>query len=90
MPEQEMTVGEQVPVIVAAQLGCPLEMVSLTAEFSELSGLDSLKLFSVINTLEYTYKIVLSDDEVYQLKSLSDLVSLVERELSGDDDHGTG
>jgi acyl carrier protein len=89
MPDRNMTVSEQVPVIVAAQLGCPREMVSSAAEFSELSGLDSLKLFSIINSLEYEYKITLNDDEVYQLTSVSDLVSLVERELDGGHDHGT-
>ena len=89
MPDQNTTVSEQVPVIVAAQLGCPRELVSPVVEFSELFGLDLFKLFSIVNSLEYAYKITLNDDEVYQLRSVRELVFLVERELSAGAEYDT-
>jgi acyl carrier protein len=82
MSGKHLTVSEEVRAAVAAELGCSPELVSDEAGLSELSGLDSLRLFRIINTLEYKCNITLNDEEVYQLRSIKEMVSLIENELA--------
>jgi acyl carrier protein len=89
MLDQDMPIGQQVCAVVAAELGCPAEQVGPEATLSELAGLDSLKLFRIISTVEYKWSIDLADEEVYQLQSIPELVRLIERETkAGGSRHG--
>ncbi len=87
MPDPHLTVSEAVRAAVAAELGCPADMVSPEAALWDLSGLDSMKLVRIVNSLEKTCRVALDDEDVYELESLPELVRLIEQELSGRD-HG--
>jgi acyl carrier protein len=82
MLDQNLAIGQLVCAVIAAELGWPVERVGPDLTLSELSGLDSLKLFRIINTLEYKCHVELPDEEVYQLQSIPELVSLIKRERS--------
>ena len=82
MPDPHQTVSQQVRAAVAAELGCGADMVSPEAALWDLSGLDSMKLVRIVNSLEKTCQVTLDDEDVYELESLPDLVRLIERELS--------
>lgn len=80
MLDQNVPIGQQVCAVIAAELGCPAEQIGPDTTLSDLSGLDSLKLFRIVNTIEYKWNIELADEEAYQLQSVPELVSLIERE----------
>lgn len=82
MTDPDLTVSQQVRAVVAAELGCGTDMVSPEAALWDLSGLDSMKLVRIVNSLEKRCQVTLDDEDVYELESLPDLVQLIERELS--------
>jgi acyl carrier protein len=83
VPDPHVTVTEEVRAAVAAELGCAADMVNPEAALWDLSGLDSMKLVRIVNSLEKTCQVTLDDEDVYELESLPDLIRLVERKLSG-------
>ena len=55
------------------------------AQSLDALGIESLDMVSVIMSLEDILKIHISDRELYSVKSLNDLIALVERTKAGDD-----
>ncbi|SDZ19834.1 Acyl carrier protein [Micromonospora pattaloongensis] len=82
MRDPHATVEHQVRVVIADLLNHPVETVDQDAGLSDLSGLDSLTLFQILDAVEKKFAISLDESELYGASSLSDLTKLVEVALT--------
>jgi acyl carrier protein len=80
MPEPR--VSDEVRAIIAKELACSMEEIRDDDGMSSLSGLDSLKLFRIVAALEEKFQISMEDGQLYDVRSVADLVSLVEEDSS--------
>jgi acyl carrier protein len=65
--------------IVAAELGKPASELAPETDLRAVEGADSIKVLRVIAKIEQTYDIELEDDEIFSLKTIAEVVSVVER-----------
>ncbi|MFY1672733.1 acyl carrier protein [Plantactinospora sp. WMMB334] len=82
MFDPHATVEHQVRTVIANLLHHPVETVDADAGLSDLSGLDSLTLFQILDALEKRFEISLDESELYGASSLADLVKIVELNLA--------
>lgn len=81
MPVTPEAVERKACEAIAAELCCPLDLVTPDSTLAVLPGLDSVKLLRVITTLEEAFDIVLDDELLYDLVTVSDLAKVVASEL---------
>ncbi len=74
------TVSEKVIAIVSEQLGFPTMDVQLESIFEDL-GADELDLVEIVMEVEEAFDITLPDEEVENVKTVQDLVHLIESKL---------
>ncbi len=69
---------EKVKKLVAEQLGISEEEVKPESNIIEDLGADSLDVIEMLMTLEEEYGITIPDDQINQVKTISQIVSLIE------------
>ena len=69
---------EQVAEILANQLGISKDKITPNSEIIKDLGADSLDVFELLMTLENEFGKTIPDDKVTDLKTVGDVVSLLE------------
>ncbi|MBB5113243.1 acyl carrier protein [Micromonospora echinospora] len=82
MSDPHAAVEHQIRAVIADLLNHPIETVDEDAGLADLSGLDSLTLFQILDAIEKRFEISLDESELYGASSLSDLTKLVEVALT--------
>ena len=84
----ESTTGEQVASVVAEYLAAELKIS--TAEIAgddvlrDLPGADSMKMLRVVSKLERRWDVEFEDSEIFAVKTVDELVTLVQKGVGGD------
>ena len=73
------SVADKVKKIVVEQLGVSEDQVTPEAKFIEDLGADSLDVVELLSRLEDEYGIVIPDDDVETLKTVSDVATELEK-----------
>ena len=73
MSEKENMIKE----IIAREVGCSLDKVIPTADLANDLGADSLDKVELIMAIEDEFDIVISDDDLFSVKTVKDLVDLL-------------
>jgi acyl carrier protein len=69
---------EQVKTIIAGHTGIKVETIKPDSEVDELGG-DSLDTLSIIMDIEKTFGISISDDDIYGLRTVQNMVDYIEK-----------
>ena len=69
---------EKVKKLVADQLGISEEEIKPESHIIEDLGADSLDVIEMLMTLEEEYGITIPDDKINQVKTISEIVELIE------------
>ena len=72
-------VVEKVKELVAEQLGVSKESVTLESNIIEDLGADSLDVIEMLMTLEEEFGISIPDDKINQIKTVGQIVELIEQ-----------
>jgi acyl carrier protein len=67
--------------IVAKVFGLPIEELSPELDLRQIEGVDSVKVLRAVATIEQRYDIELEDEDVFTLKSIDDLTTVIEKTL---------
>ena len=70
---------DKVKEIVAEQLGIDKESILPESNILEDLGADSLDVIELLMTLEEEYGISIPDDQIGQVKTISEIVDLIEK-----------
>lgn len=70
-------IADHIVTIIREQKTLPVEILASDAALSE-AGIDSLDALSILFALEETFKIKISDDQARSIKTLDDMVAIVE------------
>lgn len=71
-------VFEKVALLVSEQLGISKEKVKMESNVVEDLGADSLDVIEMLMTLEDEYGISIPDEKIGQIKTIGDIVNLIE------------
>jgi acyl carrier protein len=71
-------VFDQVKDIIVKELGVTADKVTLEARLSEDLGADSIDAVELIMKLEDSFNVSVSDEEAQSIKTVSDIVKLLE------------
>jgi acyl carrier protein len=71
-------VFDQVKDIIVKELGVTADKVTLQARLSEDLGADSIDAVELIMKLEDSFNVSVSDEEAQSIKTVSDIVKLLE------------
>ena len=69
---------EKVKAIIAKELNIDESKITLESSLSEDLGADSLDLVELLMTLEDEFNVTVSDDEAIKLKTVEDIVKIIE------------
>jgi acyl carrier protein len=72
---------KKVSETIAANNHIPIEQITLDSTFEELN-MDSLDGITLINDLENNYKIMLTNEEAMQIKTVSQAVEIIEQKFN--------
>jgi len=67
--------------IVAKVFGLPTQELSPELDLRQIEGVDSVKVLRAVATIEQRYDIELEDEDVFKLKSIDDLATVIEKTL---------
>ena len=70
---------EKVKELVAEQLGIKAESIKEDSNILEDLGADSLDVIEMLMTLEDEYGITIPDDQISQVKTIGEIVNLIEK-----------
>ena len=70
---------EKVKELVAEQLGIKAESIKEDSNIIEDLGADSLDVIEMLMTLEDEYGITIPDDQISQVKTIGEIVNLIEK-----------
>lgn len=70
---------DKVKELVAEQLGIKKESIKPESNIIEDLGADSLDVIEMLMTLEDEYGITIPDDQISQVRTISEVVSLIEK-----------
>jgi acyl carrier protein len=73
-----MNVIEKLSEMIIAELGVSADKITLEARLVEDLGADSIDAVQLIMDVETTFDVVISDDALATLKTVGDLVNLIE------------
>jgi acyl carrier protein len=65
--------------IVCAEFGIPADRAAPDLDLREVEGASSVKVLRAISKIERHYDIELEDEDVFGLKSINDVVGVVEK-----------
>ena len=71
-------VFEKVAELVAEQLGISKDSVKMESKILEDLGADSLDVIEMLMTLEEEYGISIPDEKISQIKTIGEIVALIE------------
>lgn len=77
--EEDKVVFEKIKEVIVTQLVVEEDTITMNTSFSDDLGIDSLDLFQIIIEIEEVFDIQI--DDVEKLKTVSDVVSLIERKV---------
>jgi len=84
----ESATREKIVEVIAEYLATELKIstteISGTDVLKELPGADSMKLLRVVSKLERQWDIEFDDEAIFSVKTVEELVALVEKHVSGD------
>lgn len=69
---------EQVKTIIAGHTGTRIDAINADSEVDDLGG-DSLDTLSIIMDIEKTFDISVSDDDIYGLRTVQNMVDYIEK-----------
>lgn len=72
---------EKIIEIIAEQLGCDENSITEASSISEDLGADSLELVEMLMAIEEYFEISIPDEQIVNLKTVSDIVSYVESNI---------
>lgn len=72
-------VFEKVKELVAEQLGISQDTIKLESNILEDLGADSLDVIEMLMTLEEEYGITIPDEQIGQVKTIGQIVELIEK-----------
>ena len=70
---------EKVQEVVAEQLGISQDTIKLESNILEDLGADSLDVIEMLMTLEEEYGITIPDEQISQVKTIGQIVDLIEK-----------
>ncbi len=70
---------KKVSTLLAAQLGIKTDKITLQSRIVDDLGADSLDVVELLMTLEDEYKITVSDKEAMSLKTVEDILRIIEK-----------
>lgn len=70
---------EKVKELVAEQLGIKVDSIKPESNIIEDLGADSLDIIEMLMTLEDEYGITIPDDQISQVKTIGEIVNLIEK-----------
>ncbi len=73
---------EKVKSLLSSQLGIKEERIQLKSRILEDLGADSLDLVELLMTLEDEFNVTVSDEEAVKLKTVEDIVKIIEENQS--------
>lgn len=77
-----MVTYEEIREVLVKHLGLKDEMVKLDSKLNEDLGADSMDALEIAASLEDRFGAKLNDDDIAQLKSVSDVVNTVNQKLN--------
>lgn len=72
-------VFERIKELVVQEMNIPAEKVTLESRIAEDLGADSIDAIELIMGVEEEFDIEISDDEAMNIKSIGDLVNLIDK-----------
>ncbi len=66
---------EKIKEIIAEQLSCNVDEISMSTNFKDDLGADSLDLFELVMALEEEYEIEIPSDELAEMNIVEDVVN---------------
>lgn len=66
---------EKIKEIIAEQLSCNVDEISMSTNFKDDLGADSLDLFELVMALEEEYEIEIPSDELAEMNTVEDVVN---------------
>lgn len=76
-----MEIFERVAEIIADELTIEVEDISLDSDLTDDLGADSLDAIELIMSLEDEFDVEIDDQKLAKVKTVSDIVDLIEEEL---------
>lgn len=70
---------KKVTTLLAAQLGIKADKITLQSRIVDDLGADSLDVVELLMTLEDEYKITVSDKEAMSLKTVEDILRIIDK-----------
>ena len=77
-----MTIFEEIREIIVAQMGCDPASISENTNITEDIGCDSLDVVEMLMAVEEKYGFELDNDEAIGLKTVGEVVRLIESKLN--------
>lgn len=71
--------ADKIKKLIASQLGIAEAKVSEASKFVEDLGADSLDMVEMLMTLEEEFNVSISDEESLTIKTVGDIISIVEK-----------
>jgi acyl carrier protein len=75
---------QTVTEIVAKEFGQPAEALAPDLDLTTIEGADSVRVLRSVAKIEQRYDIELEDEDVFALKCIDDVVTVIEKELGGE------
>ncbi len=73
-----MSTLDKIKSLLSSQLGIKEDRIQLKSRILEDLGADSLDLVELLMTLEDEFNVTVSDDEAIKLKTVEDIVKIIE------------
>lgn len=78
LEENTMSTIDKVKELIASQLNKSLDEITEEKEVVKDLGADSLDIVEMLMTLEEEYNITISDDDAVNIKTVGDIVNLID------------
>lgn len=82
MQNNDKTLANRLKKMMASQLNIKEEKLTDNARIIEDLGADSLDIVEMFMTLEEEFELTIPDDNVVELKTVGDVISYIENEIS--------
>ncbi|MBR2333963.1 MAG: acyl carrier protein [Clostridia bacterium] len=76
-----MTIFEEIREIIVAQMGCDPSDINENTDIAEDIGCDSLDIVEMLMSVESKYGFELDNDEAIGVKTVGDVVKLIESKI---------
>lgn len=77
--KETVMILEKLKEMVREEMGINVENITLSSDFKKDIGLDSLDLVEILMSVEEQWGIIIDDDETASLKTVGDVVALIEK-----------